>query len=194
VNITALATALWPFGATPAASPSAPPPSPGLIGDESGDAIGDESGLALSDEAGVSYAGADVLAAVYAWWQAHADVQLATSDRRLWHSQAPPNVVLPYSTFFLVREVAETWTTAYPLMRAGVQVNCHASTDVEARAAAGAIRAALRNAPLVVDGTRVMHVLPDGSGMEQGKEMGPDGEDVWIAWQSFDIAWTPDEP
>jgi hypothetical protein len=138
------------------------------------------------------FVGTDVLAAIYAWWQAHADIQLATSDRRLWHSEAPPNVVLPYSTFFLVREVAEAWTTAYPLMRAGVQVNCHASTDVEARAAAGAIRDALRMAPLVVDGTKVMHVLPDGSGLEKGKEMGPEGEDVWIAWQSFDIAWTPD--
>jgi hypothetical protein len=136
------------------------------------------------------YDGADIMAAITAWWRAHAAVQLISSDKNLWHKTAPEGAELPYSTFFLVHEGPDTYTTAFAFMRSNVQVNCHASTDVEARAAANAIRVALKQAPLSIGGVRVLHVLPDPSGLQVGEGLGPGGKDCWIAFQAFDIAWT----
>lgn len=137
-----------------------------------------------------SFDGADVLEAIAAWWAANAQVQLIASDKNLWHGEAKIGTVLPYSTFFLVSEGPEAWTTAYAIMKATVQVNCHAATDQSAREAARTIRDSLRDAPLSIAGERVMSVLPDRSGMELSKDVGPEGQDVWIAYQTFDVMWT----
>lgn len=138
----------------------------------------------------VVHEGSDILAAVQSWWAADAGTQLVARDRKLWNKAAPPEAVLPYATYFLVHEVAETWTTGYAWVRASVQVNCHASTDAEARAMAIAIADSLEMAPLSVAGRAVTHVLPDASGLEVGVGFGPDGDDIWIAFQTFDICWT----
>lgn len=139
----------------------------------------------------VGFSGDDILGAIAAWFRANAAMQLLTSDHRLWHKTSSESTRLPYATVFLARETQETYTTAYSLTRAGVQFNFHASTDAEARSMALAMRSAFKQAPLVVGGSRVMHVLPDWAAMDKSDALGPDGKDVWIAFEVFDIAWTP---
>ena len=87
-------------------------------------------------------------------------------------------------------EVPETWTTAFPFVRSSVQINLHADTDFDAVTAALAIRAAIKNAPLVIGGQPSMHVLPDGDGIDIGEGLAPKGRDCWVAFETFDIPWT----
>jgi hypothetical protein len=44
--------------------------------------------------------------------------------------------------------------------------------------------------PLAIDGSAVMHVLPDGSGLEIGEGRGPRGADCWVATETLDIPFT----
>lgn len=145
----------------------------------------------------VRWAGPDVVSAVQAWWQGTPAVQALASDGRLWHRVAPEDTQLPYATVFLASESVASWTTGYPAVRATVQVNCHAATDIEARAMGLAVREALgpsraqpQGAPLVVGIREVGHVLPDGDGVDIGEELGPGGEDCWLAFETFEIPWT----
>ena len=51
-------------------------------------------------------------------------------------------------------------------------------------------RQAVRKVPLTINGSAVMHVLPDGDGIEIGEGLGPGGQDCWIAFQTLDIPYT----
>jgi hypothetical protein len=134
--------------------------------------------------------GIDVLSALQAWWQSRADLRALTADGQLHHFEAPENTELPYATFFLVSDPAETQTTGFALYRAAVQVNLHAITDAAAVSLGKAFRQAVRLAPLSVDGSAVLHVLPDGNGLEEGEGLGPNGQDCWIATEMLDIPFT----
>jgi len=145
----------------------------------------------------VRYSGPTLLHAIQEWWRATPAVQALTLDGRLWHRVAPEDTPLPYATVFLASEPVEIQTTRYPWLRSTVQINCHAATDLEARQMGLAVRAALgpapaapMGAPLVVGLQDVCHVLPDGSGIDVGEELGPGGADCWIAFETFDIPWT----
>ena len=138
----------------------------------------------------VTYNGIDILAAIESWWGAVGNQQVPTADGRLWHLSAPENTFLPYATFFLVSEVPETWTTSYAWKRGAVQINLHAATSQLARVAGKNLRAALKGAPLAIDGSAVMHVLPSGTTIVIGEGLAPRGKDCWIAAETFDIPWT----
>ena len=138
------------------------------------------------------------LSAFRSLWTQLPDMQALTSDGNLWHKQAPEELDLPYATFFLVSEVPEIWTTAYPWLMATIQVNCHAMTDEAALDMALTIRSALgkspaqpSGAPLIINGAEVTHVLPAGSGIDIGEGLGPRGRDCWVAFETFEIPWTP---
>lgn len=150
-----------------------------------------ESGGGGAALIGEIYEGIDVLSAIETWWDSNEDVQLFSADKHLWHMVAPQGALLPYATFFLVSEMVETWTTAYPFWRDAIQINCHASTDISARAAAMTIRDELKGAILSIDGSNICHCLPTQTGMQIGQKLGPRGEDCWIAFVTFDICWTP---
>lgn len=140
------------------------------------------------------YRGADVLEAVYAWWIATSEVHFLASDRRLWQFESPQGALLPFAAFFLVSEMPTTWTTGFPVWTSRVQINCCASTDYEARHMGLTVRNRLEadGGRLIIDGSRVMHCLPAGSGLQVGKGFGTGGDDAWIAFEQFEIAWTPD--
>jgi hypothetical protein len=141
----------------------------------------------------VRYAGADVLAAVQAWWQGTPAVQALTSDGALWHMIASEPVPEAYCTVFLVAEAVEVRTTRYREYRSTVQINCHAPTDAQARSMGLQIREALAGAPLAIGRPLprdAMHVLPDSPGIAIGEGLGAGGRDCWIATETFDVLWT----
>ena len=142
-----------------------------------------------------TYDGINVVAAVQAWWTAQPAMQALTSDGNLWHRTAPEDTALPYATVFLVSEPTEVWTTRYPFKRSTIQINLHADTDLAALTIALAVREALKGAPLAINVpygvSQVCHCLPDGDGLDIGEELGPGGEDCWVAFETFDIPWTP---
>lgn len=148
-----------------------------------------ESGSAALLLEGSGWTGTDVISAVQAWWRGTPAVAALVADGRLWHAVAAEPVPESYATVFLVSEVSQAWTTAYPRKLSEVQINLHAPTDTQARAAALAVRAALYNAPLTINGVRVGHVLPDSSGLTIGEELGAGGRDCWIATETFEVAW-----
>ena len=55
------------------------------------------------------------------------------------------------------------------------------------------MREALKGAPLAINVpygvSQVCHCLPDGDGLDIGEELGPGGEDCWVAFETFDIPW-----
>ncbi len=137
----------------------------------------------------MTYDGTDVISAVQAWWDATPAVSALAADGKLWHGHKPESAAFPYATVFLASEVSQEWTTAYPRKVSVVQVNFHAATDAAARAGALAIRAALQNAPLTINGVPVGHVLPDGDGISEAEGLGPLGRDCWMAFETFEVAW-----
>ena len=130
-----------------------------------------------------------LLGAIQTWFGEQAP--LGASDGKLWLKVAPQESPLPYLTYFMVSDVPETWTTDYPLKRSKVQVNAHAVTAAEAQALGESFRSIFRGAPLIVGSGTVCHVLPNGSMIDVGEGLGPDGQDCWIASELFDIVWTP---
>lgn len=138
----------------------------------------------------MSYDGTDVLAAFVAWWNGTPAATALTTTGVIWHKEAPEGALLPYATFFLVSDTAETQTTGYAQKRAAIQVNLHHNTDAAARAMWIAFRQAVRKAPLTIGGSAVMHCLPDGDGIDIGEGLGPQGQDCWLAFQVLDIPYT----
>lgn len=136
------------------------------------------------------FAGADVIAAIQAWWDGTPTVQALVADGRLWHAVAAEPVPPSYATIFLVSETTEVQTTGYREIRSTVQINLHADTDTAARTAAATVRSALLGAPLVIAGQDVMHCLPDFSGIAIGEDLGAGGRDCWVATETFDVLWT----
>ena len=127
--------------------------------------------------------------AIQTWWQATQPG--LSADGRVWFKVAPQESALPYATFFQVSDVVGTWTTNYPFKQASVQFNFHAITAAAAEQLGESFRALFRGAPLIVGSGLVCHVLPNGSGIDIGEGLGPNGQDCWIAFELFDIAWTP---
>jgi hypothetical protein len=144
------------------------------------------SGTAVSQ----NFDGTDVLNSVQSWWVQMPQAQALTADGLLWYLQAPEATPLPYATFFLVSEIDETWTTGYSVQRASVQVNFHANTASAARAVSKSFRRLIKYAPLHINSDLVMHVLPDGQGLQIGEGLAPDGQDCWMAYSTLDIPWT----
>jgi hypothetical protein len=140
----------------------------------------------------ITYDGVDILVAIETWWNAVASTQGLTADGKIWYLEAPENVAatLPYAVWFLVSDVPETWTTSYAFERVSVQFNFHAATPWAARQLGRQFRQLAKYAPLTVNGVPVAHVLPDGSTLTQGEDLGPGGRDCWIAGEVLDIALT----
>lgn len=138
----------------------------------------------------MAFLGTDVIGAVQAWWAGTPAVAALAADGKLWHGRKVESAAFPSATVCLASEVSETWTTAYPRKVSVVQINFHAATDAAARAGALAIRAALQGAPLVINEIPVGHVLPDGDGISEAEGLGPGGRDCWMAFETFEIAWT----
>jgi hypothetical protein len=137
-----------------------------------------------------TFAGEDILSAVQAWWQATPAMTALTSDHLLWAYEAPETTLLPYATVILVSEPVETWTTSYAVYRSTIQVNLHANTTAAARTLAGQIRLGLANQPLVITGQSVMLILPDSSALQIGEGLGPNGQDCWVAIETFAALFT----
>ena len=137
----------------------------------------------------VSYDGINLVAAVLAWWNATPAAQgwprTASSDRIV-----PENIQLPYATVALASEVAEIWTTAYPWDRSSLVISLHAATDTQARTNAITLRESSKKCALTINGVAVAHVLPDGSTIDLGQGLGPKGQDLWTATETFDAPWT----
>lgn len=138
----------------------------------------------------MGYNGTDVLSALQSWWQYTPAAVALTPGNPLWFKESPEGALLPYATFFLVSDVVEIQTTSYAMKRASIQVNFHHSTDSGARALAEAFRVVVRQAPLSINASPVMHVLPDGDGLDIGEGLGPDGDDCYIAFQTIDCPYT----
>jgi len=139
-----------------------------------------------------------VISAVSDWWAATPAAQELTTDGRLWLDQAPEETPLPYATIVGVSEIAEVWTTNYPIVRAVVQIALHGDTAVEAGALLGEVTALLgkssdlpAGAALSVAGSAVMHVIQGDFSVHVGQGLGPDGQDCWVAIQLFDVVYTP---
>jgi hypothetical protein len=101
---------------------------------------------------------------------------------------------LPYATYFLVSDVIEVRTTGYFQKRATIQVNLHETTAETAKAAQDAFRLLVgtpaNQVPLTINGSPVMHQLPDGNSLEIGEGLGPGGQDCWVGIQLVDIPYT----
>jgi hypothetical protein len=124
---------------------------------------------------------ADIQTAIQSWWKTRTDLAALLSDGRLHHVEAPEETELPYLTFFLVSLAEKDRTTAYYFADCTIQFSAHATTDLDAALLRNAIRAAVLNVPLAIDGNPVWYVLPGSEQLMEGEGRGPNGQDCWIA-------------
>lgn len=143
----------------------------------------------------------DVLQAAEVWWSTQPSLRALFSDGKLWHLSAPETTQLPYLTYFLVSEPAETWTTGYAFWRSTLQLNVHHWTSAAARSLAIQLAGAMSTIPplnaifpgagatLVIHGQNAVHVLPGAFGVEVGQGLAPNGKDCWICHFELDVPW-----
>ncbi|MDG3003249.1 hypothetical protein [Paludisphaera mucosa] len=105
----------------------------------------------------------------------------------LWHVEAPEGQDLPYVVVFTAAEAEEQRTTAWACLTTVLQFNFHAHTPDAAAAVRKAFRAAVKGAPLAVDGLTVRHVLPSGQSLQVGEGFAPGGRDSWVATLEVEI-------
>jgi hypothetical protein len=138
------------------------------------------------------------LSALQSWWQSTPAARALTADGKLWLKEAPEDTALPYATCFRIAEPVEAWTTATAIVRATVQVNCHAATAAAAEALAESLRSLLTKsasqpsgAPLEVGpGNPAMHALDDDVSLDEGEGLGPGGSDCWVAFFTLEVFYT----
>jgi hypothetical protein len=137
-----------------------------------------------------TFAGDDIQSAIAAWWAGQSSLHPLVSDGRIWHVQASEGVPLPYLTYFVVSESERPGrTTGYYHLDALVQISAHAETDVAAAAIRDAVRDAIEDARLVVEGSPVMWCLPGDQRLMIGDGKGPDGTDCWIGAVEVSAPW-----
>ncbi len=137
------------------------------------------------------------LSALQTWWLATPAAQALVADGKLWHKEAPETTGLPYATYFRVAEPVEAWTTGFPLIRANLQINLHATTAAEAESLAESLRDLLTKtgsqpagAPLVIGSSIAMHVLDEDVSLDEGEGLGPGGQDCWVGWFTLEVLYT----
>lgn len=130
---------------------------------------------------------ADLPEAILEFFRARPDLQALTSDGALWFLEAPEGTVLPYVEHLRADEPVEERTTGFYLPRATWQFNCHGPTLDVARSIARAFKAAYTNAPLIIQGADVLHVLPGTPQDAKGVGKGPAGQDSYVSIVELDI-------
>ncbi len=141
------------------------------------------------------------LSALQSWWLSTPAAMALVADGKLWHKEQPevPGTALafPYATYFRVAEPVETWTTGFPLIRANLQINLHATTAAEAETLAESLRDLLTKsasqpagAPLSIGGSAAMHVLDEDISLDEGEGLGPGGQDCWIGYFTIEVLYT----
>jgi len=141
----------------------------------------------------VLYDGGSVLEALSAWWADQTDLRALVSDGLVWHAEAPETTAEPYATYLLAAETERDGrTTDGAILDSLVQISIHAETDAQAVAIRKAVRKAVLNARLSVDGEPVQHVLPGGQTTGLGEGLGLGGRDCWVATFDLEIAHSID--
>lgn len=155
-----------------------------------------------------TYDGPTVVHALQAWWAAQRTLHALISppvpdpddedgdpiqpDVPLWHLEAD-RPTPPYVVCFLASEAEyEARCTKWTTLEAVVQVNVHAETDHQALMIRKAIRAAVLDAPLSVDGLAVRHVLPGAQGIQVGQGFLKGGADSWMATLEIEVVYETD--
>jgi hypothetical protein len=130
---------------------------------------------------------ATALEALAAWFSTQDDLQDLLSDGKLWEWEAPEGTRLPYAVVFEVSDVDEL-TTGDPFVeKVTLQFNFFASTALAAKTIGQAFKAALKNAPLMVDNQRVAHCLPNNALLTKAEGKGPGGKDVHMQMLEFEV-------
>jgi hypothetical protein len=126
--------------------------------------------------------------AIAAWWAARADLRAMTSDGRLWHAEAPEGVGLPYATYDVTAQPERPGrTTGYYLLDAEATFAAHAATDAQASAIRRAIRDAIDEAVLTVEGGPSWACRPGDQWVGIANGLGPEGSDCWRATVNVSI-------
>lgn len=133
---------------------------------------------------------ADALEAIHDYWLSSQALKALVRGGMPHADEAPPRAQLPYAVLTSVAGPAEDLTQSDGCWRTQtVQVAYFASSRSAAASGIKAIRDAIRQSPLVVEGRSTREVWVEGGTGHLDPTPGPSGEPVWQHTCDFEVVW-----